>query len=171
MKKAVIVLGDPLSSGGSVVKTNQLKFKINGLPIATLGDKVSCPIPLHGSTEIIEGYPKFKINGLAIALHGHKVGCGCTLVGQNALEKMSVTEEPSFFKSEHEFKIFDEQFTALDNDGLPIKELPYLVIYPDGKKLFGRTNKEGVTRKIRTNEEDHIELFWGDEALAKHRKE
>ena len=170
MKKSIIVLGDPLSSGGSVVKTNQINIKFNGFPVATLGDKVSCPIPLHGSTEIIVGYPNIKLNGLPIALHGHKVGCGCTLVGQNALEKFSITEEPSLFKSELEFKVYDEQFTALDNEGLPIKELPYLVIYPDGKKLFGRTNDNGKTRKIRTNDEEEIELYWGDEALARHRK-
>ena len=78
MKKAIIVLTDPLSSGGSVVQTQQLKFKVNGFPVATLGDEVSCPIPLHGKTKIVEGYEKFKINGLPIALHGHKVGCCCT---------------------------------------------------------------------------------------------
>ena len=92
MKKAIIVLTDPLSSGGSVVQTQQQKFKIDNLPVATLGDEVSCPIPLHGSTKIVEGYEKFKINVLPIALHGHKVGCGCTLVGKQCVGKAMVSK-------------------------------------------------------------------------------
>ena len=48
-------------------------MKINGLPIATIGDLFVCPMFFHGPTKIIEGYEKFKINGKAIALQGHKV--------------------------------------------------------------------------------------------------
>ena len=90
-------------------------------------------------------------------------------MGKNAVNMFSVTAQQNEFKSEFEFKIFDEQFTALDSEGNPISDLPYYVVYPDGKTLFGRTSSSGKTRKVRTQDEEEVELYWADEALAKQR--
>ncbi len=54
----------------------------------------------------------------------------------------------------------------MDQDDNPITELPYFIIHSDGKKSFGRTNDEGKTRKIRTNNSSKFEIYRGDEVLV-----
>jgi uncharacterized Zn-binding protein involved in type VI secretion len=80
MSRIIIVLGDPTSHGGKVISGSPSQ-KINGKPIARLGDKVQCPIKGHGVNAIVEGDSSYLINGIPVALHGHKTECGCSLMG------------------------------------------------------------------------------------------
>ena len=77
--QGVIREGDKLSSGG-VVLTGASGMKFNGKPVACVGDKVFCPIPVHGLNVIVEGDEGSKYQGRAIALHGHRCACGCALI-------------------------------------------------------------------------------------------
>ncbi|WCD83639.1 PAAR domain-containing protein [Pseudomonas sp. TUM22785] len=52
----------------------------NGIGVARVGDPVSCPIPGHGPTVIVEGNPNFCDSGLPVAFHGHRCACGCSLL-------------------------------------------------------------------------------------------
>lgn len=79
MSKGVIRLGDTTSHGGTVVSAAE-NLTIMGKPVARVGDKVSCPLPGHGSTAITEGDPEWVIDGKPVALEGHKTSCGATLV-------------------------------------------------------------------------------------------
>lgn len=79
MSKGVIRQGDSTSHGGTVVSAAE-SFTIMGKPVARIGDKVSCPLPGHGSTVISEGDPNWIIDGKQVALEGHKTSCGATLV-------------------------------------------------------------------------------------------
>ncbi|WP_158996627.1 PAAR domain-containing protein [Pigmentibacter ruber] len=109
MKKSVIVLGDPLSSGGSVVSTSQTFITAEGIPIATIGDSTFCPIPLHWSGTIVEGLVYTTIFGKAIAYDGCKASCGCTLVAKQALNKVFVgMAKPDSVSSEGDNKKDDE---------------------------------------------------------------
>ncbi|ECR5116572.1 PAAR domain-containing protein, partial [Salmonella enterica] len=65
--------------GGSVISGSDTMI-FGEIGVARKGDKVSCPIPGHGPTTIIEGNPDYLDNGLPVAFHGHKCGCGCTLI-------------------------------------------------------------------------------------------
>lgn len=44
------------------------------------GDKVSCPIPGHGTNAIIEGAPEWSSDGKAIVVDGCKCQCGCQVI-------------------------------------------------------------------------------------------
>lgn len=78
--KGIIVIGDMTSHGGVVI-TGQPNYRVNGRPVACVGDTVTCPIPQHGGVSIIvEGHPTMRVNGRPVALAGHKCACGCTLI-------------------------------------------------------------------------------------------
>lgn len=73
----VIRLNDPTSHGGKVASVAAAHFKVGGVAVARVGDKVSCP--LHGAGTIIEGDPNHKIDGVSVAYDGHRTSCGATL--------------------------------------------------------------------------------------------
>jgi uncharacterized Zn-binding protein involved in type VI secretion len=77
--QGVIREGDKLTSGG-VVLTGASGMMFMGKPVACVGDKVLCPIPLHGLNQIVEGDEGSKYQGRAIALDGHRCACGCALI-------------------------------------------------------------------------------------------
>ncbi|TCW00155.1 PAAR domain-containing protein [Biostraticola tofi] len=75
--QGIIRIGDKTTHGGTVL-TGSSGVVFGGIPVACVGDSVSCP--KHKKTTIIEGDSSANINGKAIALHGHRCGCGCTLI-------------------------------------------------------------------------------------------
>ncbi|KAB8306723.1 MULTISPECIES: PAAR domain-containing protein [Rahnella] len=75
----VVRVGDKTTHGGMVLAGSGTMTFAN-IPVARKGDKVSCPIPGHGPTTIIEGNPNYLDNGIPVAFHGHKCACGCTLI-------------------------------------------------------------------------------------------
>lgn len=75
----VIRLGDPTSHGGKVESVCATHFTVDGIPVACVGDKCSCPIKGHANCTIAEGDPTHVIDGIAVAYDGHKTTCGATL--------------------------------------------------------------------------------------------
>ncbi|WP_265349641.1 PAAR domain-containing protein [Stenotrophomonas maltophilia] len=58
--------------------------RINGHPIAVLGDQATCP--LHGGTfPFVEGDPARFMGGKPIVLEGHRLACGCHAIAAAAL--------------------------------------------------------------------------------------
>jgi uncharacterized Zn-binding protein involved in type VI secretion len=76
----VIRLGDPTSHGGKVTSSSAGNVKAGGIPMALVGDKVSCPIKGHTGCVITTGNSKHRINGVAVAYEGDKTSCGATLI-------------------------------------------------------------------------------------------
>lgn len=79
-----IVLGDRTSHGGTVVEASQVTFTHNK-PIARVGDQVTCPIPGHGTTVIVEGDPTMILDGKPVARHGDKCACGAVLISSQVV--------------------------------------------------------------------------------------
>lgn len=75
--RKIIRLNDPTSHGGKVASVTATHFKVGGVAVACVGDKITCP--LHGAGTIVEGDAHHKIDGLAVAYEGHKASCGATL--------------------------------------------------------------------------------------------
>ncbi len=75
----IIRKGDKTTHGGAVL-TCSSTMKFGGIGVARKGDKVSCPVPEHGMTVIIEGNPRYLDNGIPVAFQGHKCACGCSLI-------------------------------------------------------------------------------------------
>jgi uncharacterized Zn-binding protein involved in type VI secretion len=76
----VIRLGDPTSHGGKVESVSATHFTVGDIPVASVGDKCSCPIKGHDNCTIAEGDPHHVIDGIAVAHAGHKTTCGATLI-------------------------------------------------------------------------------------------
>lgn len=78
------MLGDRTSHGGTVIEASQVTFTHNK-PIARVGDQVTCPIPGHGTTVIVEGDPTMILDGKPVARHGDKCACGAVLISSQVV--------------------------------------------------------------------------------------
>lgn len=76
----VIRLGDPTSHGGKVETVNATHFTVDGIAVACIGDKCSCPVKGHDNCTVAEGDPNHVIDGVAVAYDGHKTTCGAALI-------------------------------------------------------------------------------------------
>lgn len=87
MPGAVIRLGDKTSHGGAVVEASPHSDS-GGIPIARMGDKVSCPI--HGAGTIVSGDMTMIVDGKPVARHNDKTSCGATLIAgqQSTIDKV-----------------------------------------------------------------------------------
>ena len=81
MSRPVIVIGDSISHGGSVVAGSP-HTDINGIPVARLGDKVVCS--KHGPTVIASGDATTMVDGQPVARQGDSTACGATLIAGRA---------------------------------------------------------------------------------------
>jgi uncharacterized Zn-binding protein involved in type VI secretion len=77
--KGIIRLGDPTDHGGAVVATTAPHFTVDGIPVARVGDKCSCPKRGHDGCVIVEGDPNYQIGGISVAFDGHHTSCGARL--------------------------------------------------------------------------------------------
>lgn len=79
MAGPVIRLGDKTSHGGSVLEASKLTDS-GGIGVARVGDKVSCPLPGHGSGAIVSGDASLIVDGKPVARNGDKTSCGAVLI-------------------------------------------------------------------------------------------
>ncbi|MFL6660270.1 MAG: PAAR domain-containing protein [Massilia sp.] len=75
--RKVIRQNDPTSHGGTVSHVAATHFKVGGIAVARVGDRITCPI--HGDGEIVEGDQHHTIDGIPVAYEGHKGSCGAVL--------------------------------------------------------------------------------------------
>lgn len=79
MAGPVIRLGDKTSHGGSVLEASTLTDS-GGIGVARVGDKVSCPLPGHGTGTIASGDASWIVDGKPVARNGDKTSCGAVLI-------------------------------------------------------------------------------------------
>ncbi len=79
MSKAVIRLGDPTDHGGAVVAVSATHHTVDGLPVARVGDRCSCPRRGHNNCVIVEGDSAYTVDGIPVAFEGHRTSCGARL--------------------------------------------------------------------------------------------
>ena len=83
MATPYIVIGCPTTGGGKVISGNVM-FLIEGIPIACVGDKATCPKHKTVST-IISGDPHMQIFGKSAARVNDSLSCGCKLLPKQNL--------------------------------------------------------------------------------------
>jgi len=76
----VIRLGDPTSHGGKVVSSSAAHITVDGIAVALIGDKCSCPIKGHDGCTIAGGNASHTVEGVAIAYDGDTTSCGAKLI-------------------------------------------------------------------------------------------
>lgn len=77
MAGALIRMGDKTSHGGVVIQASK-STDVDGVGVARMGDKTTCPT--HGPGPIISGDATLIIDGKPAARHGDKTACGATLI-------------------------------------------------------------------------------------------
>ncbi|MBH1553086.1 PAAR domain-containing protein [Stenotrophomonas maltophilia] len=77
MSRMLIVVGDALQTGGSVL-TGSPHTDIEGRAVARVGDRVMCA--RHGPGSIVTGDSTLVIDGQPVARDGDKASCGCALM-------------------------------------------------------------------------------------------
>ena len=87
MPGPLITLGNKTSHGGIVLEASG-HSDCGGIPIARMGDKVSCP--MHGITIIVSGDVTMIVDGKPVARNGDKTACGATLISsqQNTTDQV-----------------------------------------------------------------------------------
>lgn len=88
MSRPIIVVGDATDHGGKVIQ-GAPTATINGVPIARVGDPVTCPKKGHGTTVIATGDANMLVDGKPVARHGDKTACGATLIASQSLTTAS----------------------------------------------------------------------------------
>ena len=83
MATPYISIGCPTTGGGQVISGNSM-FLIDGIAIACVGDKASCPLHKTVAT-IISGDPQMQVMGKAAARVNDSLSCGCQLLSKQSL--------------------------------------------------------------------------------------
>ncbi|RBG21627.1 PAAR domain-containing protein, partial [Xanthomonas oryzae pv. oryzae] len=78
MARMIIVVGDRTTGGGTVV-SGSLETDIDGMPVARVGDRVTCR-KHPGVHTIATGDITLMIEGQPVARHGDRLSCGCQLL-------------------------------------------------------------------------------------------
>lgn len=78
-EKPVVCVGDATSHGGVVV-SGSTSSTIKGVPVARLGDKVTCPRCKPHIFVISSASSNHKVDGLPVARDGDSVACGAILM-------------------------------------------------------------------------------------------
>lgn len=150
MATPYITIGCPTTGGGQVISGNGM-FLIDGIAVACVGDKATCPTHKIVAT-IVSGDPNMQIFGKAAARVNDSLSCGCKLLPKQNLvvqdngggatssaksssapmsQKQQTTD--SFAKDEYENYYIENTKTTL----VPFK--PWLYPYDQDKaSLFGQ---------------------------------
>ena len=128
--KEVVCLGDLTTHGGRVITATGITI-YNGLRIARVGDKVSCP-RCEGEHVIVEGALIYKENDKCVATHGNAVSCGARLVANTAKDE----------------SIGNRYFILVNEEDKPIPMLDYVITDADGTEYRGVADENGHTATI-----------------------
>ena len=151
---AFIVEGDSTSHGGKVLACSP-EHKVGGIPIARLGDMVSCP-KCSGVYPIVKVLPRgMSMGGKPPAFDGDKTACGATLIASQGVATATPTSGPggqAGSLANHETTSdapgpYRGRFQALDETtGQPIPNHPYTIHASDGTVISGNTDAQGYTQ-------------------------
>jgi len=176
MAKNWIVVGDPTSSGGSVL-TGSSFTGIDGLPVARITDQATCPSH-NGAFPIVDGDATILIDGQPVALHGSSLACGCKVL---SAKQVRVFVEPggggggptggdtgggAFAAAAQVAKAVaaaaagthrcDEALRFVNAAGAALAGIGYTLFLESGKTVSGTTDDDGCTGRIATETPERI---------------
>ena len=177
MATPYIVIGCPTTGGGQVI-TGDASFLIEGIPIACVGDKATCPKHQTVAT-IIAGDPTMQVMGKAAARANDPLSCGCKLLPKQNLvvrdlgSGVTQSEEKSC-KSENKFLSpiqFDEQIHLVINEELELYNLIGYKIKVGNQFKEGKLDQVGKTERFSTSQAEPItelEFFLKEKVVYFH---
>lgn len=155
--------------GSNPIAAGSPNVLFDGLPAARQGDPTACGSALAGAVipnVLINGMPATTVGTLGS--HGNAVigGSGTVIIGTSGggAAFSGITALASHLTPD----VFDEKIQLVDSvSGTPIADYPYFAITSDGTRYSGRTDSQGNTQRMPTEQASDISIFWGDEALYK----
>jgi len=166
MARNWIVMGDPTSSGGRVITASN-RTDIEGMGVARVGDKATCPQMHKGVFSIVEGDSTIIIDGQPVALDGCALACGCRVMSSQQLRvyvsstattggtasRNSASTQPAATPLDSGRRLqFDQAVRFTGSQGMPLRELPYTLHLADGQTFSGITSALGETSRVSTRE-------------------
>ncbi|MBK0053763.1 PAAR domain-containing protein [Stenotrophomonas sp. S39] len=166
MARNWIVMGDPTSSGGRVITASN-RTDIEGMGVARVGDKATCPQMHKGVFSIVEGDSTIIIDGQPVALDGCALACGCRVMssqqlrvyvsntattGETASRNSASTQPAATPLDSGRHLQFDQAIRFTGSQGMPLRELPYTLHLADGQTFSGITSALGETSRVSTRE-------------------
>ncbi|WP_342356562.1 PAAR domain-containing protein [Burkholderia puraquae] len=180
MKRRIAVVGDSLSSGGTVNAYDAPPFRVHGHQAALIGGNAFCTACQCVGTIAKAGGPyRIKFRG-EVALDNDVVMCNCATpphivallageawcndgikgLGEVVSSRTLTGEIVSVRKG-----TFDERVRATKE---VTEGLPYYIETDDGRMHFGRLDASGKLPRIHTGDEaSDYTVYWGDDALSK----
>src|SRR5690554_5504186 len=168
MARNWIVIGDPTSSGGSVVSGSPFT-DIDGIPVARVNDQATCPRH-KGAYPIVDGDSTLIVDGQPVALHGSSLACGCKVLsarqvrvfvdaggggGASGAAQDGVTAQSSAvaqaLASTRPGSGYDEAFVLRSSlTGEPLANRNYRIFHADGSVENGVTDAGGATHLVQS---------------------
>lgn len=150
--KSQIILGDKTSHGGVVISGSATNSWY-GVPISRKGDRVFCPKCKPHIFEIAEGLENCTDtdSALPMATEGHKTTCGAILIAESAGEsalKRALNQNRPY--------PFDEQIRFETPEGKVLGNIDYVITLSNGEELHGRTDQNGLSDRLKTEEKTDI---------------
>lgn len=162
-----ITIGCPTTGGGTVISGNST-FLVEGIAIACIGDKATCP--LHKTTAtIISGDPYMQVMGKSVARVNDLLSCGCKLLPKQSLVVGATgasigvvnNSKQDIFNSlanEINIKEYGHQFQLKDElTNKPLANICYEII-KNGETIHGTTDSNGFTQLITSDLAHDVEL-------------
>ena len=153
---------------------------------------MTCPIPGHGTTVIVEGDLTMILDGKPVARHGDKCACGATLISSQVVSSIDSgggSSNPQAASEAQKTKAaaagfftrlmetnddptHDMHFLVKDEEtGNPMPNVPYKLTLVGGKSITGKTDADGLTEKISSTSSQIAKIevpYYGDSASATH---
>ncbi|MGH8053756.1 MAG: PAAR domain-containing protein [Stenotrophomonas sp.] len=164
MARNWIVLGDATTGGGRVITASPYT-DIDGIAVARVTDKATCP--LHkGVFSILNGDQSIIIDGHPVALNGASLECGCKVLamkqhhvfvdagggGSGSSRTTAVTEVAVAAVSiVTNLRRCDQAIRFIGETGHALANLRYTLHLADGATVEGTTDEEGKTRRFETD--------------------
>lgn len=154
MATPYITIGCPTTGGGTVI-SGQSSFLVEGIPVACVGDKATCPAHKTTAT-IISGDPYLSVMGKSVARVNDSLSCGCKLLPKQSLvvgataPSINTLQNHSFINNlvENFQKEYGQRFQLRDE--LTNEVLPNICyeLKLNGKVVHGKTDDEGYTQEV-----------------------
>ncbi|RQR27903.1 PAAR domain-containing protein [Burkholderia sp. Bp9143] len=184
MKRRIAVVGDGLSSGGTVTAYDGPPFVVHGHQAALIEGSAFCTACQSVGTIAKAGGPyRIKFRG-EVALDNDVVICGCAtpprivalLAGEawcnDGIKGLGevVSSRTRTGKIISVRKGTFDELVRVTNE--VTEGLPYYIETSDGRMHFGRLDASGKLPRIHTGDEaSDYTVYWGDDALSKQSGE
>lgn len=185
MNRRIAVVGDSLSSGGTISRYDGPRFLVHGHQAALIGGSAFCPACQSIGTIAKAGGPyRLKFRG-EVALDDDVVLCGCStpprivalLAGEawcsdglKGLGEVVSSRTTTGGVASIRKGAFHQQVAATVASGAIVRPegYPYYIETADGRVHSGVLDASGELPRIHTGDASgEFTVYWGDEAIAK----